>query len=272
MTKKSQIEQTNLFEEKEKILKEINDNKSADGRRFHAEYNKNKKLVMQLEKSNLSHLFLLKSSGGFWKLFENSALFYAKVLAKRHNKTVKLHIDKDALASYDGYVAVRNIDDFEAILKAEGAKYDKSTSPNENVRAYRLKELISKDEIKGIRLLEKKEREKINEIIKTKEAFPDINYAMNEVLNRIVIEYRKGASLDRNRILARMLDIMLDVKVDFRDMCNGVITKKAWKERLIPALNHLEAYMDVIMNTGTLTMDSLTILVSLYSKMEQLIK
>lgn len=269
---KKESEQANLFEAKDAIIKVNNDWKSAEGRRFHAEYNKNKKLVLQLEKGNLSHLFLLKSSGGFWKLFSTSALYYAKVLSKRHNKSIKMHIDKDAMASYDGYVAVRNIQDFEELLAEEGAKYDAKTSPNENIRAYRLKDLILKEEIKGIRLHEKAEKEKINEIIKTKEVFPDVNYAMNEVLERIVIEYRRGASLDRNKILSRMLDTMLDIKLDFRDMCNGIIPRKEWKEGLAPKLNRLEAYIDVIMATGTLTMDAVTILVSLYSKMEQLIR
>lgn len=276
--KPEKAQQATIFEtekqveiEEAKKKKEENDRKSAEGRKFHAEYNKNKKLILDLEKGNLQYIFLLKSSNDYWKMFSTSALYFARVLAKRHNKKVKVHIDKDMKASYDGYVAIRDLDALTELLAAEGAVLDASKAPNENIIAYKLKELISEDEIRGIRLKEKQEREKVNDILKTAEQFPDINFAMNEFCNRIIIEYRHQLTRPQERIIRRMLDIALDMKVDFRDMTNRVISKHEWLEKNTCDMNHIEAYIDVLTVTGTLSMDNIMIIVSLYGKLKQLI-
>ena len=260
------------MEDKKKAEKKVeNDKKSEDGRKFHAEYNKNKKIVMSFEKGNLQYIFLLKSSNDFWKMFSTSALYYARVLARRHNKSVKIHIDKDMYYSYDGYVAIRDFDGFLEIMEAEGAKYDETHSPNEYIRAYKLKEMIPEEEIKGLRKQEKNEREKVNEILKTAEQYPDINFALNEFVNRVVIEYRKEHNNDRLKILGRLLDVAIDMKVAFRDMCNRLISKEEWRAQNDVYMSHVEAYIDTITATGTMTVESISILANLHGKTKQLI-
>lgn len=75
---------------------------------FSKTYSSAKERVMEFEKDNRSYLVLLRSTNGFYKMFEHSALFYVQDLAPKLNLAANLQLDTDfAVKSELGFVPIR---------------------------------------------------------------------------------------------------------------------------------------------------------------------
>lgn len=71
-------------------------------------YNNNKKFIIEFEKTNYEYLALMRSTHGFYKIFDHSALFYIHSIAPKLNLQANLQTDGDfAHKSAIGFVSIR---------------------------------------------------------------------------------------------------------------------------------------------------------------------
>ena len=84
-------------------------------------YAENKALVMKFEETNYGYLALMRSTGGYYKMFGNSALFYVNSIAVKLGLKANLQTDGDYIAkSENGLVSVKDLGKMEDALKTIG--------------------------------------------------------------------------------------------------------------------------------------------------------
>lgn len=119
--------------------------------------------IFPLEKNNYSHLYVFKSTDGWYKMGGHSALFFKYRIAPRLKIKCELRTDRDFYYTFkDGIIPVKDPTTLEAKLKKLRV-FKKGVELGYMV--FDLLEVVSEDQIKEMRNFEKEKYREINKII-----------------------------------------------------------------------------------------------------------
>ena len=179
-------------------------------------YEKTKQKLLELEKENYGHVFLLKTQNDWYKMMAHSALIYlyyvwpiARDRLEMVKRAPKLTADSDfRYKAPIGVINFRNLETPERIILTTGAKKVRvSGVGGENVVAYKLDREMTKDEFWKIRHDEEELWNKANTIITPNAVFPNLGVDVQEAAKLIYFVARKMERTDREFFGQRMLEI-----------------------------------------------------------------
>lgn len=241
---------------------------SREKKFFRRNYIDNKKLILKCEENNNDHIYVLRSNEGYWKIFNNSALILKNLIGKRNSKRFKLNPDSDHIPAFDGYISIRDWAGFSEIMENEEAVIDGSLS-NDFITAFKLKEEINLAEIEGYRNKEKDARQRINDLVKTKYNFPKLSAAVNELVGRIFICYKRNSGRSNWKIYEKLTGPALNFKTAYAKFCNGKMTVEKFTEERDAFYDVLEPMIDVMLSDRIDSVESLSIIADAYSRMKE---
>ena len=174
------------------MTKEERQQKAEESRALRARSEKIKKKVFEFEKRNRSKLILFVSTGGFWKMGGNSALFFYHVIAPRIKADAKIKPDRDFYSNFPhGVISFKDIDGLERKLKIIDVKLK---TRSEDVIIFELNETFSDEEIERLEKIEKVKREKINTILDVKNSKAGLFVELKNFHESVFIIVRKMES------------------------------------------------------------------------------
>lgn len=111
-------------------------------------YNRNKKFLIDFEKTNYDFIILLKSTNDFWKMVGHSALFYAFSVAPKLNLTANLKTDGDYnFKSAEGIISIRDSQKLTAAFKTLDIKAHPSRKFSDDFIIFKLPWTFSEDQL-----------------------------------------------------------------------------------------------------------------------------
>lgn len=237
-------------------------------------YNQSKDIIIECEKNNYTHLYILRSDGKFWKMFDNSALYYAMIFAPSlDKKDVRIHADVDFKPSYVGFVSIKGIEKFEEFACVKGGvTFDVERSNLPYIRAYKLPKPSSKEEMEGLRKKNQENREKINSIIKVKAKYPDVSNALDKLIARIWIEYNKVSSQPaKNRVIGYLWECACEMRLAYDAMASGEISIDTWIVKNNGYMRRISMMIRIIFNNDIIPIKNVGILTDLFAVYKHLV-
>lgn len=209
-------------------------------------YRRIKRRVKELEAGNNSRVIAFPSpgKGGWYKMIEFSALYYAYRLAERMGRGANVRRDNDAHSKALYSVSLTNIEKF--IEQFKQLETHEIEICQDGVIIFTLKRPLSDDEVGQLRNVEETRRERMHNILKPKAMSPKTYQDMLMLVRQVLPRVRK---LDRanysvvGEYLVREISELMMVYFCFAD---GVIDKKTAGSRLIAAVNKILAEVSVL--------------------------
>lgn len=250
--------------------KEDNKKKTEEGNAFAKAYKENKELMFKLERGNFDHVYVLKSTNDFWKLFGYSAITVAEIYGKKHNLSLKIHMDRDYHPFREGSLSFKGLDKLEGLLRVEGAKLSTKDSPNPDfIRAYRLKNPITETELNNIRQKYLDDIEKINEILKVKKAYPDVFYNIKNFYQLLVLVYKKPKDRGSIQLLDMIHRKITEINCNFTLMVNSMMNTEDWYKVTKRDLIVISAMLGQLYNSKVIAMEDAARLIYAYGILER---
>ena len=227
-----------------KSAAEVRREKSAAGRKKREAYNKIKQSVLEYEKENYTKLFVMKSSGDWYKLLGHSAVIYSAILAPRLGKTARLLPDTDYHHnSKEGTVSIRNIGTFKSDMETLGVEliYEKDEG-----LAFRLGFRVEPEMLNNLIKQGEMERKQVQKLLMPEVMLPQLKMRLFETMKLMYFGAQNLSPLGRAVIGEEMAILICKFGQDFIMMANGFIDRDQYFTDLSQGLQRLKAGMAVV--------------------------
>ena len=212
------------------------------------QYRKMKRFVKGLEKGNKERLILVPSisqGGGFYKVFDFSALYYVYRLADRMGRSAKIMRDTDRFSKMNYAASLVNIEKFvEQFKRFEGETKIEITE--DGVYLLTLKRALSDDEVGELRLVEETRREKLHNVLRPKAMEPAVFQAILMVVRQVAPRVKK---LDRQYYYAigeGMLKDLSALLARYFDFANGINSREETGRGIMRLVDNLFAGLAIL--------------------------
>lgn len=192
-------------------------------RTFAKTYASAKERVMAFEQHNQKYLVLLRSTNGFYKMFEHSALFYAEDLAPKMNLTATLQLDSDfSNKSEIGSISIHNLDKLTTPLKKLKITPAKTKDASGNYLLYQLPWEYSSEQIEKMIAAGELRLQRFNHLVMVDNAIPVLFLQLEELHRALFQNVRRMAGpVEREAYGLPTLAIMNELECRYLDFANG---------------------------------------------------
>lgn len=162
-------------------------------------YNEAKVRVMEFESTNFEYLMLMRSTNDFYKMFGNSALFYAYRIAPELNLTANLQFDADfTVKSEVGFVPIKNVAKLATQLKKLKIVKVKTDDKTGNFLLFKVPWRFTEEEIK--RLAEDNDHKvrNFNRLVMTNNTVPVLFLTLEDLQKALYENVRRMGPVERD--------------------------------------------------------------------------
>lgn len=190
-------------------------------------YGNNKKFIIEFEKTNYKYLALMRSTGGFYKLFDHSALFYALNIAPRLNLNAALRADGDfAHKSAVGFVSVRDPAKIAKALKTIDIIQLPTRDQTGNYLLFLLPWEFTEQQVAKMLDDHNYKLQKLNHVVLVDNAIPVLFLQLNELLKILYENVRgMGGPVEREALGYDMVKTAAAMAHLYLDLANGRVSK-----------------------------------------------
>lgn len=203
-------------------------------------FEKEKARAYELEKENYTQIILFASTGGWWKMGGNSALYYTYYLAKQLKKEARLQPDSDYYSKFwTGIVSIRDIEGLEKKFEKElKIKLNKNMS-NTHLKVFDLGYKVAEDTIENMRHMRENQMRSLNSMVIPEVQLPGLQSALYEGL-QITYYTNKNIPVEAREMLgAQMTERARTTVVNYTLVANGVINKEEGLKKIWLSVNML---------------------------------
>ena len=218
------------------------------------EYYESKAYVMSKEKDNYSKIYLFPGMGGkedeWYMAIGHSLLMYKIVLAPRLGRKSRVLKDTDDELVQDGGVVSAKWGE-ELIEGAKKLGYVAKRTEF-NVIVVELGKEYTKKEIGQMRSVVNAERNQVKTIIKPKQVYPNIIYAINELAGTLPSKVRKLHQSIRDFYGKAMTEPVVEMTKIYYQMANGRMEKRDAKNGILRETDNFVAIIHMLDESGIL--------------------
>ena len=207
----------------------------AEKRAAYAKYNKLKKKVVELEKTNTKYLILFPASDAdvnekykFYNMGGNSAIIYCHEIGPRIKRTPTLRRDmdngNDNEKFHSGICSIADLSKLESKLKEIGI--ERIATKNEDLVVFGLRREYLAREIREMLKEEQKRLDNLNKLIYSKVLYPDIHRQILELKRIIPAKIKNMDKTYRGVVGMKLIDSLVDLIEIYSQMAHGDLEQK----------------------------------------------
>ncbi len=191
-------------------------------------YAENKALVMKFEETNYGYLALMRSTGGYYKMFGNSALFYVNSIAVKLGLKANLQTDGDyTVKSVNGFVSVRDIDKLESALETINVQKKQTKNKCGDFVFFELPWKFTEKQLRNYIDNNDYKMRHFNHVVMVDDAMPSLFVQLEELTKAVYENVRNMPSvIEREGFGYRMISGCTRMVHLYMDLTNGLINKK----------------------------------------------
>lgn len=197
-------------------------NKSVLGREEKKAYNLVKKEVLEHEEDNFSKLYVVKAPGGWYKVFEHSAIIYAHDLAMRLGKRIIIYPDTDY--NYVAKIGVASFKDFEKFKKDMFSLKVKLVHDDARVAVFHLGYSVTPESINGYLKEDEEARRRTEKMLVPEKIFPKLKQELRLLNETVWHASQKMTEWNKQMLGREMTEI---TKAAYR---NFLLMARGWKD------------------------------------------
>ena len=190
-------------------------------------YEKEKKKVKELEKTNREYLIVFPSKDSWWKMGGVSALYYNYYLVKHLGRNEKLRPDSDYFSKFStGVVSINDINQLEKDLwrvKKIGLNKDLST---ETIKYFNLGYKLSDETVYGMIHMQEILERRLNQMVMPNSPIPKLYAALREGLRLTYITNKETPRVARELLGRQMTERARTTVVNYSLLANRVIPRR----------------------------------------------
>ncbi|MBQ2672600.1 hypothetical protein IJG01_01335 [Candidatus Saccharibacteria bacterium] len=211
-------------------------------------YNDNKMLVMQLEEKNFDKLIFLRSTHGFYKLVDHSAVFYVFNIAIKLDIMAELRPDGDYTErSKIGIVSIRDVDKVAKKLKSLKILPVKTKDTTGDILIYQLPWKYTNKQLDKYINDNTYASQKFNHIVMVENVFPTLFLEINELIKAIYENVRKmPGPIERETLGYDMIKVAAKMKRCYLAICNGKVNIHDGLEEVRASIDYLKSQIKII--------------------------
>lgn len=209
-------------------------------------YLKHKMALLEKERDNYSKLYLLKTDGGWYKLFGHSALFLAKYLTNRVGKTYNLNFDNDyGVRDKNGSISVpgNKIEEFK--LRMKHAKIN-LVNEWEYGLEFEIGERLSEEDVVNLEAEDEYITAKANELVLPHAIMPELRIQVKEMTHLMHTTISNQSKLTKTAFLFDMEKEAVEMDRLVIAMGRGVIEIDECLEKLLEKVEIMYEYITVV--------------------------
>ena len=194
----------------------------AEKKAEHAKAVEIKEKVVALEEGNRKNLILFKSTGNWYKMGGNSALFYYYDIAPRVGVSPKLQSDRDYYSKFEhGVISIRDIKAFGVKMSLIDVRLDKKQTEGEDIIVYTLPNTYTEEEIARLMNVEKVKHDQFNAIVKVVNCRPKYYTDLRIATKKIYEFVRKSEPILRGTLGKDLFNNMRAANVSYLSYTRG---------------------------------------------------
>lgn len=212
-------------------------------------------VAMKLEQVNNSKLILFPSvtegeQEEWYKMGGNSALFYKNVIGPRMGrKNIKIRQDNDMNHRFSGGItSVHWKRKFIENMVKLG--YEKFEENELGMLFFDLETKFTKNEIEGFREREKKDKDRINQMIVPKNLYPDLYGLFLQLAKLLPPKIKRMHPAYREMFQGEFIVNLMAISKNYTKMANGEIAKTSALGGITEAADNLLALLAIIAENG----------------------
>lgn len=234
--------------------------KTAIVRNVQESYDTLKRAILRREKQNFSEVIIMraKPGGTWWKIFENSAVIYAKVLMPKLNPNRKIRVlqDKDfGIASKVGWVSIKNIIETgnELVNGLKMTLYEQAA----NYCIFKIGKVVPQETILNAIRDDEIMREHVNKLILPAETPSELNAELNRYSADVRTTVNKMSDIAKDYIGMNMLINLREAREELFIMSRGLMPPKEAYEKILKHFDILQADVAVAAESKLIELDKL---------------
>ena len=222
------------------------------GERYKRAYRLAKERIMDFEPKNRQYLVLLRSTNGFFKMFEYSALFYALDLAPKMSMTVTLQDDSDFVTkSRIGAVSLRDPEKLIAPLKKLNITQVHIKDESGNFIVFKLPWQYDNKQIDMLIDKSEERMRRFNQLVMVDNAIPVLFLRLGELHSALLDNVRKmPGPVEREGYGFILLTLATELQCFYLAFANGKIDVVEFFEATKKRLDGIKYRTKVIADLG----------------------
>ena len=228
--------------------------KAAENRRISKMAADVKKQVFELEEGNDQYIYVFRSKGGWWKMGQYSALFYANIVCEKLSKRPpKILKDSDHFSTFRyGVISKKDLQPLADELKKIGMRRRKITPA---IYAFKFEKPIEKGIITTLVQAKEIQRERANKLVDTQLIFPKMHLAIRDVMKMIWYYLEKHRdNMAKKVILPGLLERAMSLKRTYSRISNSYLAAEEGLVILMRTANDMISDIAFLMEIDELSM------------------
>lgn len=205
-------------------------------------YAENKALIMKFEETNYEYLALMRSTGGYYKMFGHSALFYVNSIAVKLGLKANMQTDGDYTAkSENGFVSVKDLEKLEGALKTINVHKAQTKNRGGDFVLFKLPWKFTEKQLKDYVDNNDYKMRHFNHVVMVDNVMPALFIQLEELTKAIYENVRNMPSIiEREGFGYEMIDKSIEMVHLYMDLTNGLTDKKECLDKIKLKLKYIK--------------------------------